>query len=368
MPPPLHYRLGHAATPGGHGGNRRALQMLELFSRYGLECEVAHDEFAGGQLTTKIAAVLRGLPPGSGAPVARFCSLRGMRNYGLIRGIAKSLNVSKSSIVIFDSFVCAYSTLFNDIQKRGGKIVVIPQNLDSLSPSFRHPISNFVSPRWLKSEIAALSNADLVCCISREEQWLLSLYGIDALYLPYEPTQENKERLLNIRRLRASQQQDVILILGTASNAPTLEGMRALLRRSRDLLAASQGKQIVVIGYGTEALVPLISDNGAITVLGGVSEEILNAYLVRAKVNLAYQEGATGMLTRTQEMLYCGVPTIANNIAARSYHNVAGVCVVENIDEMLQILTADQFADFGAPKGSEKLELHLVEKIRNLQR
>jgi glycosyltransferase involved in cell wall biosynthesis len=160
----------------------------------------------------------------------------------------------------------------------------------------------------------------------------------------------------------------VVLILGTATNIPTLKGMQALLKRAPDLVAAAKGLQIVVLGYGTEILAPLVEARGLpITIMGGVSEEVLNKYLLRTKVNLAYQEGTTGMLTRIQELLYCGIPIIANNIAARSYHNLPGVHVTESIDEMLNVLASFQSFDFPPPETPEKLEQQLVERIRKLQ-
>lgn len=366
--PPLQYRHIHSATLSGHGGNRRTLQVLDLFSRYGLECEVIQDKIKGRKIVPNVTATLRGLLPGLSAPFSRWFSPRGLRNYGLIRAIGKTIKVSKNSVVIFDAFICAYSTLFSDIHKRGGKIIIFPHNIDSLSPGIRHPISQAVSPQWADLEIAALAEADLVCCISREEQWLLSLHGINACYLPYEPTPEYRSKLGEIRRLRASQIKDVVLILGTATNIPTLRGMQEILKRAPDLAAAAKGLQIVVIGYGTEVLAPLVADeNLPITILGGVSDEVLDNYLLRTKVNLAYQEGTTGMLTRIQELLYCGIPVIANNIAARSYQNVPGVVVTESIDEMLNVLTSFESTDFMPPEIPEKLEQQLVERIRQLQ-
>src|SRR5712664_655581 len=240
MVPPLHYRLTHAAKSGGHGSNRRVMQVLDLFSRYQLEYEIFQDKIGGGTKLSQIGAMLRGLPPGPGAPLPRFLSLRGLRNYGLMRSIGKTIRVRETSVFIFDTFIPAYATLFEHIHKRGGKIIALPHNIDSLSPGIRHPISNEMSPRWSQSEIAALGKADLVCCISREEQWLLSLYGIDACYLPYEPTPEHRSRLLEIRRQRTSHAKDVVLLMGTAGNIPTLRGMQALLKRGLDLVNAAK--------------------------------------------------------------------------------------------------------------------------------
>ena len=89
--------------------------------------------------------------------------------------------------------------------------------------------------------------------------------------------------------------------------------------------------------------------------------------MVRAQLALCFQPGATGALTRIPDLLLAGIPVIANSIAARSYYNLPGVRVVENIDHLLGVLRhAAPAALFDAPVRPAELESFLVDKFCRL--
>ncbi len=363
----IDYRLYYAAQSGGHGGNRRVMQLLDFFSRNEFRCKTVLDRLGGGTIADKVADVLRGLVPSAEAPIRRYGSLRGLRRYGLVKNLKRNLAVTANTLYLFDAFVCGYEVLFDSIRKQGGKILVFPHNTDSLSRGVMHPFTGAPAPKWAADEMAALRKADLVCCISREEQWLLSLYGIQAAFLPYDPVLQVRQRLLELRRQRASSTKNCVLILGTAKNLPTFDGMRALLERSGDITQAAGKREVVLLGYGTEKLANIAACNySSIKIMGGVSDDVLESYLLSANVCLVYQAGTSGMLTRVQELLYCGVPVIANHIAARSFMNAPGVFAAESIDGMIELLEKFQPEDFVPPVPPVALESELLKRIHRL--
>jgi hypothetical protein len=63
------------------------------------------------------------------------------------------------------------------------------RRIESLVPGQTDRVvgSNSVA-KALEIEVKQLAKADLVVCISREEQWLLNAFGIAADCLPYFPT------------------------------------------------------------------------------------------------------------------------------------------------------------------------------------
>jgi hypothetical protein len=228
------------------------------------------------------------------------------------------------------------AVLFGRLRALGASICVFPSNLDSLSPESIDPVSGATSPAWFGRELAAIREADLVCCISREEQWLLALHGVESHFLPYYPAADVVEQLTDIRVARRTSRKDVILMLGTATNIPTFKGMEELVRFwTQDESAASAGP-LVVAGYGTERLGALAGP--AVSIVGAASEEQLRALMVRARLCLIHQVPTTGCLTRIPELLIAGIPVLANWIGARTYHNTHGVLSYERMAEIPSLL------------------------------
>jgi hypothetical protein len=348
----------------GHGGNRRLAQIIEIIKRDVAALEFRLDIFGRGA-SVDMRSMISGLL-WLGAPATRFGHPKALRNAGVVRAFCDDMHIDTETIVCFDSYVRGYAPIFGEIKRRGGKVVAFPQNLDSLTAETPDPMSRRMSPRWMKDEIGALSEADLICCISREEQWLLAVYGLPSLFLPYYPAQENRAALARIRTQRAcSARKDKVLIMGTALNIPTLRGMQILLQHAAEIVRAACGREVILAGYGTEALKS--ADLPAkFRVLGGVSQEEMERWLVEAAVCLCFQPGTGGALTRISELLCAGVPVIANYVAARSYHNAPGVQVVESIDHLLCALQNFSPQAFAAPDPPEGLERELSRELHRL--
>ena len=62
----------------------------------------------------------------------------------------------------------------------GAKVIAYPHNLESLVPTQRDTITHKQAPYWLYEEIERLKLCDEVYAISKEETWLLQLFGVNA--------------------------------------------------------------------------------------------------------------------------------------------------------------------------------------------
>jgi len=229
-------------------------------------------------------------------------------------------------------------------KKCGWRVIALPQNLESLVPGQFSTISNRPSPRWFDEEILALSQCDLVVAISREEQWLLRLYGVHTDYLPYYPSSQVLESFQKVDRIREQNENlDEVrryVLLGTFGNFPTRLGMVDLINEiSRNLSALEQIIEIHVVGYGTENLKEFVDLNELIKVHGGVSQSELELLLISAHGVIAHQPSTTGSLTKIPEMLLAGLPVLLNVNAARSWHNCSGVFVYDSFEELFELMT-----------------------------
>lgn len=351
----------------GHGGCRRAAQIDDLFDRHRIDVQLippvvpAKPDVQSLLLHVAIAAFTR-----SPIELARIRSLRGLFYTGLYTASLRweLAKYKRESVLIWEPTSLGGSLLVGKIAKETGfRVIAIPHNLESLVPGQRSPESQLASPRWLQEELRYLGFADKVFCISREDQWLLRVHGVEAEYLPYFPNTETTDYLLKIRAEREKVQQNFLLILGTAYNPATRLGMRNLLTYLSQK-PFPINRQLVVAGYGTE-LFKTKAICESVEYLGTVSNETLSELLLQAKAVLIHQAATSGALTRIVEMQIAGIPVIANVDAARSYFNAPGVFVYETLDELWELAAAD-LACTPAPNRVLKHEERFVSIIKNL--
>ena len=219
----------------------------------------------------------------------------------------------------------------------GARIIGYPHNMESLVPTQVDAITRKEAPYWLYEEIERLKQCDEVYCISKEETWLLQVFGVNAKYYPYYPPKEVEQELLEIRKLRERRKANKVrqyLILGSATNPPTRMGMQELI----DYFAQHKDSTIFiqVAGYQTERLkVPDGSEN---VNFGTVSSEKLRALLVETDGIIIYQPATSGALTRIVENRIAGIPIYANFGAARDYFNLPDVHVYNSMEELREML------------------------------
>lgn len=212
----------------------------------------------------------------------------------------------------------------------GFRVLAVPQNIESLVPG--------ADPgHALEQELRHLRAASAVICISEEEQALLKSHGIQAGYLPYHPHTSLLRSLLQIRKDRAGvpTNQDVLL-LGTAHNPPTRDGMLEIIQWARAGGLPGTVK-LHLAGLGTESLRAELPDRG-FALHGTVSDEHLQRLVRQSRCLLAHQRSGCGALTRIPEMLAAGLPVVASKVAARSTSHLRGVHVYNSPEELTALL------------------------------
>jgi hypothetical protein len=350
--------------PHGHGGCRRTSQIDELIQRSGFNSVQAGIK----QLPTgfeRYVTVIKSFNLMSLLFAIRHnifptLSLKALAFFGLTREIyrqefnhypnGQTLVWEITSRYIFPYVASEYNH----------HVIAVPHNLESFI-FYPH-----VFTESLDVEIKALSSADSVFCISREEQWLLKLHGIDADFLPYYPPSVIVDELLTVRNLRLESCKDSYLIFGSAKNPPTFAGMLEQIQYLSEIRKTLEF-QVNIVGYGTEILKEHIQ-NTDFQLYGSVSSDELKKILTATKAVLIHQVAGVGALTRIPEMLIAGVPVIANGNACRSAFEYDGVYCYEDKTQLKEILSKPEFPVpemFPRPKYAEKRFIKTLQKLNS---
>jgi hypothetical protein len=337
-------------SPDAHGGNARSEQIADLVGKAGFSYSVI-DRAGGG---SPVADRVRGLA-------------QKMMHRGRWRGISASLLGYYMSLLDRAMrghegprvLLCEDTLLPVPLwcaRAHGFRTIALPHNVESLKGSGS-------DPRSLNAELRALQQADAIFCISNEDAWLWANLGLEARVLPYGPAGRRRERLEAIAasRARPPAPGSPWLILGTAHNAPTREGMSTVLRWLGPALR--EGLPLVVAGHGSESLAGTAP--AGVTFAGSLSDDSLDALLLRARGLIVHQDRGTGALTRIPEALVAGLPVLANRLAARSTESMEGVSRYETASDLLALLRAPTSPATAAaePKGAE-----FVARLREFSR
>ncbi|MBE7157032.1 MAG: glycosyltransferase [Rhodospirillales bacterium] len=318
-----------------HGGRHRSEQLEEIFAGAGWTLEDLPDLRPGQRLLTLlwgIAACLRvfffrpfGIETLRGAGVEYYRLTRTLRAHPRIK-------------VLVVEGTGGTSLLMVPIARRHGiRVLVVPQNIESLAPYdwFTHRLEK--SARF-RQETRLLQRVDGAFCISTEEEWLLRLFDVPAFYLPYRPPREIAQRLLALRERRRASVKSGFLVLGTASNQPTLKGLRALYRMLTQEMS-DLPVTIHIAGRDTETLRGEFSDP-RVVLHGTVSDAALDELMVQATGLLVMQAPTTGFLTRVVEACYAGVPIIGNADAVKGWRELSGVHAFYRAGDLERLLAA----------------------------
>jgi hypothetical protein len=279
---------------GGHGGNLRSAQIVELCADAGFPPRLV----ARGESAAALEVLLRGH---AGARILLWEHTPE----------AASVPIAK---------------------ELGFTVLALPQNVETL-------LGTPGSADQLGREVEALSAADRVVCIAEEESWLLANLGLPSDFLPYYPTRAKCQAMEAVARRRelGIPPDAPWVVLGSADHPPTREGMRALLRWLQPGLR--EGMKVVVGGFGTERLAAEFSDTG-VRFLGALSGPQLEDLVAGARGILVHQDRGAGALTRIPEVLIARVPVVASRIAARSTRGYDGISVYDSQEELLALLRA----------------------------
>lgn len=246
------------------------------------------------------------------------------------------------------------------------RFVIAPHNLESLCEGVP-VLSGMRGNDWFKDDMERLRKAEGTFCISKEETWLTQLYGVKSHYLPYYPTGEIEKYLLDIRKRREKKEartrgKKQILLLGSASNAPTKKGMQNIINHLARY--AELPFELHVAGYCTERLKQV--EHSGIVYHGTLPQEQLENMMVSTDALLIYQEATSGALTRIIEYLVAGIPVVASFCAARDYYRMPGVYVYEQMDELMALLQSVDTVDVPMPQRERVHEERFINGLKQI--
>lgn len=333
-----------ASNPSGDGGSKRSVQIEEFWRAKGVD--FIEEKFLLPKKYTKLQAVrwcIRAI---------RFISKNvGWKKFPTLKDkINAILTYALRLPAIYDKYK-GQDVVFlwentNDVaalylmKVAGAKIIAYPHNLESLVPTQVDPISHRKAPYWLYEEIERLKLCDEVYAISKEETWLLQLFGVNAKYYPYYPPKVVEQELLAIKSKREAYHQNNIqeksyLILGSATNPPTRIGMQKLI----DYFGAKDNLSytIHVAGYQSQTL--RYVQNPKIEYHGTMDVGDLDALQIQVGGIIINQPTTSGALTRIVENRIAGIPIYANFGAARDFYNLHDVHVYESLEDLEVLLS-----------------------------
>lgn len=222
----------------------------------------------------------------------------------------------------------------------GYKLIAFPHNIESLVPGQMSPVSEKPTPQWFREELYQFKQCGHVFTISREEEWLLSLYGIPCSWFPYYPADEIVTQLLGIRSFREKNKDDgFFLLLGSYYYKPIRKGINEFLDF---IIKAKWDIQVKIAGFGTEELLKQYSRLPQnIQILGSVNNDQLIALQKSCKAIVVNQQASSGMLTKVTEIRIAGIPVIANRPSLRSVDKQPGIYPYFSLQELPEILSGD---------------------------
>lgn len=291
-----------------HGGARRTAQLAEWLAAqpgvtvqtHVLPSSAAQVPLAPAHLAPALAWVAhtggRHLTPKGAAKAVR-----------VIAALRRLLAQARPDLVAVDpapriSLLAAYW-----LSGQRVPYVVAPHNVEAVVPG-EVPDEYRSRGHLLDVEAAIVRGARACLAISTLDHGLLTALGARSVYFPYFPPTAEVQRFVSVRAARHGGTRQGVLVLGSVSNAPTLNGMREMVHT----LAARPlwGQEPVhVAGYRSEVLADA-SLPAHVRVHGTVSNEQLDALLAQVRCVVLRQPFTSGGLTRLVELNLCGVPVV----------------------------------------------------------
>jgi hypothetical protein len=327
------------SDPWGDGGSKRTAQISEILDNAGILQEYYNPDIT--QIYEKKFAALEGL---------RLLNQHGIKSkltktaltqlgFNYFKREKTLEHYSKThSLLLWESsrqqnFLMSYAA-----RDTGMKVIGLPHNLESLVRGQYSEFTGKAAPYWFQEELQSLSQCNALFTISREEQFILKLFGLHAEFLPYFPPAPVRQYLLTIREKRANQQAgNQIFLMGTAGNKPTFDGMLNRIRFFHNEVKDKDAR-LHVAGYLTESLADHLPKDERIVLHGSLSNEQMEEMLISCRFCWIHQNISTGSLTKIPELLMAGVPVLVNADAAPNFYNVNGIRVYENDDDCLNAM------------------------------
>ena len=315
------------------GGSRRLIQLLEALGGFDLQIYSSAEEKERQSVMQRLRGIF-----GSGDVVNAMSGWNdGHASYAKTLWAqaevwTKTFQAEEYRIALVDDPIY-FEPILRALKSQSLKVVAVCHNIESLSAQ---QVAAGYQRALFNHELDLLGECDLAITISREEYVLLHNLGINSIYFPYYPVAEIRQSLTEIRADRQRTQKQDILMIGTAKNKATRQGMELAIKNWQEKNLSRPGRELLVAGYGTEGLASYGSEG--VRILGPIADDALDALLRSVKACLCYQESASGALTRIAEMLCAAVPVLANSLAARSYYNLPGLYEFSDFDDFERVL------------------------------
>ena len=221
------------------------------------------------------------------------------------------------------------------------------QNLDSLGDDFDSIAANlaaysgdrvgtqqrlavYATMTDFANELQSLAQCDERLFISKLEAGLMSGVGLSFHYYPYVPVGAVRERQEEIRRRRVTGEREsgLFLLIGSASYAPIRKSCEWFIQNAKEH-PLPPGVRVVVIGAGTNKLLPAGESVPGIELKGWAEQEELDQLLVRAQAVLVPQQFGFGAPTRLSELSCAGIPVVGCHHATYAIDAPPGFRVTE---------------------------------------
>jgi len=354
-----------SADPWGDGGSKRTAQISEILNDHLIAQEFYQPDVT--QIFQKKFAALEGLRLLNQHKIQSSLNKTALTQLGFNyykRQQTMEYYAKKHTLLLWESSRQQNYLMSYAARDMGINVIGLPHNLESLVSGQVSEFTGKPAPYWFEEELQSLRQCNSIFTISREEQYLLKLFGLQAEFLPYYPTREVALYLIQIRERRKTKaKENYIFLMGTAGNKPTFDGMLNRIRFFHKTMSDSPF-QLHIAGYLTESLGSHIPENPNIFLHGTLSNARLAEMLDECSYCWIHQNISTGSLTKIPELMMAGVPVLLNSDAARNFHNVSGIKVYEHDENCREIMKQE----IPVPLVPEKPVVHekiLVEMIKN---
>jgi len=322
---------------GGGGGYRREKQLLHVLSELHPRIfSSRHSRFSTGELSIYRQWIWK--LHGKFHPFLRYWADQNTARWSLRMHAAagdwkRSFPWKTPPRMAFIDDPLYFSPLVRRLSHARIPIAAMCQNLESLG---RDQLNPRFQRRLLNRELNLLSRCSLLITISREEQFLLRNLDLPAVYFPYYPVPEEVGRLTAIRNRRKGKKKSHFLLLGTAGNQSTRNGMLAIIKKWKDTPVESrQGERLLVSGYWTRLLGNGIDGDG-VDYLGEITDARLAEILETTRALICFQKHGGGALTRVADALLAGVPVLGNDHALRTWYGSPGMRMYSSPDCLVE--------------------------------
>jgi hypothetical protein len=315
--------LAFADRLGSFGGKHRSQQLLEILERdrRPLPGLVVNNKFP--RMATVLSGINFWLRYGRYKPLG----LASFRTSGHFLNVYKGILHEHPDIqaVVIEGTGFGTPMITTYLKKRGIRVFFTPANIEALVSYDRIWTHRLDATARLHEEIRYFRQADGVFCISLTDQWLLSVLGVKAHYLPYWPPQPLWQNIAYRRSIRRPDAvQDFYVYLADFGNEPNYKGFIEMLTLYGPRFQ-SLNARIKLVGKGAERLLKLIEPHPAFEMEGFVTEERLEQLLSTCKGVVLHHYPSSGFLTRVVELWLSNIPIYSNLAASKDFAHMPGI-------------------------------------------